>query len=59
MSVIRKYLAYLFYHIGDAAWWIYQKSMEISADVQGNNGNGPWSIHDQEYHYEKKQGLHK
>lgn len=58
-GVLRKYTAYLFYYIGCAGWWIGENAWPISHDVQGDNVNGPWSEHEQEYQFEKKRGLHK
>lgn len=58
MTFLRKYTAYILYYLGDVAYMLYGKLMALSADIQGDNGNGPWDIHDQEYHFEKKKGMH-
>jgi hypothetical protein len=48
MVTVRKYAAYAFFwighafsRIGDASFWLYQKSMLFSTRLQGK-GEGPW-----------------
>lgn len=56
---MRKYSAYLLYYIGDFCYWLYGKSMSASSIIQGNNDNGPWDIHEQEYQFEIKPDVHE
>lgn len=39
---MRKWLAWFFYWLGERGWDLYQFSMRLSSNIQGD-GEGPWN----------------